>query len=338
MGIPKLNKLLMEKCSSKSIQKIHMEELYGKKIAVDISIYLYKFLCDDYFMEHVYLFLSIFKYYCIEPIFVFDGKPPAEKNAVLKRRYCEKQEAHNEYLTLEQKMNELTDPTEIFELQQKMVSLKKKMVRLTYYHIDQAIELIDAFGFQYYLAPHEADQLCVYLTVTGKTYACMSDDMDIIVASCPLVIRNLNLMTHEAILYNTKNILSDLNVNIKEFREVVVLSGTDYETDMVVKQNTIHLKKAFEYFYQYRKCLLDSCEEEGGDEPVIKPTIINFYEWLNEKNIIQNTDFEKICSLFDINKYLCEMSDFVRKNTVKRPKMSVPTIKKIMQKYNFIFV
>jgi 5'-3' exonuclease len=277
---------------------------------------------------------------------VFDGKPPAEKNAVLKRRYCEKQEAHTEYLLLEQKMNEVFDPTELFELQQKMVSLKKKMVRLTYYHIDQAIELIDAFGFQYYLAPHEADQLCVYLTVTGKAYACMSDDMDIIVASCPFVIRNLNLMTHEAILYNTKNILCDLNLDIKEFREVVVLSGTDYETDTVVKQNTITLRKAFDYFYQYRKCLLDEPDAVSQSESmpptadvtsIQKPMTTNFHEWLNEKKIIQNNDFEKICSMFDINKYLCEMSDFVRKNTVKRQKMSVPTIKKIMQKYKFIF-
>ena len=92
MGIPKLNKLLIEKCSPHSIKKIHIKKFFNKKIAVDISIYLYKFLGDGYFMEQVYLFLSIFKYYCIQPIFVFDGKPPVEKNALLKRRYCEKQE------------------------------------------------------------------------------------------------------------------------------------------------------------------------------------------------------------------------------------------------------
>jgi len=37
-----------------------MSELSGKKIAVDISIYLYKFASDDTLIENIYLMLSIF--------------------------------------------------------------------------------------------------------------------------------------------------------------------------------------------------------------------------------------------------------------------------------------
>jgi hypothetical protein len=36
------------------------------------------------------------------------------------------------------------------------------------------VELIKAFGFEHYFAPHEADQLCVYLTTSGITYATLS--------------------------------------------------------------------------------------------------------------------------------------------------------------------
>ena len=236
MGIPKLNKLLLEKCSNQSIRKIHMESLYGKRIAVDISIYMYRFLADGDFMEHVYLFLSIFKYYCIVPVFIFDGKPPVEKTALLKRRYCEKRDAQTEYAQLESVLQTLSDSAEIAELMQKMNSLKKRMLRVTYYHIDQVIELIKAFGFEYYLAPQEADQLCAYLTITKDTYAVLSDDMDLIVAGCPLVIRNMSLMNHDAILYDTHLILQDLQITLPEFREIIVVSGTDYDHRLPIER------------------------------------------------------------------------------------------------------
>lgn len=347
LGIPKLNKLLIEKCSPNSIKKIHIKKLFNKKIAVDISIYLYKFLGEGYFMEQVYLFLSIFKYYCIQPIFVFDGKPPAEKNALLKRRYCEKQEAQTEYNLLEKQVANISDPLLLSEVQHKMNSLKKRMVRLTYYHIDQVIELIRAFGFEYYLAPHEADQLCVHLTVCGKTYACLSNDMDIIVSGCPFVIRNLNLMTHEVYLYDTQSILSDLQLTFNEFREIIVLSGTDYELSMdssetgtaLVKFPNISIKKAFEYYKQYKS--IENVETRFieilcDDVDICENT---FYDWLHNKGIIQKHTMKKICDMFDISNYTTEMNEFIEKNTpTEKSKMNVPAIKMIMQKYHFIFV
>lgn len=299
-------------------------------------------------MEQVYLFLSIFKYYCIHPIFVFDGKPPAEKNALLKRRYCEKQAAQTEYKLLEQTLSDISDPTVMSELQQKMNSLKKKMVRLTYYHIDQVIELINAFGFEYYLAPHEADQLCVHLTVSGKTYACMSNDMDIIVSGCPYVIRNLNLMTHEVYMYDTQSILSDLELSYDEFREIIVLSGTDYELQPLPQSNeiavpmklpTISIKKAFEYYRQYK--LEENVEvrfiEILRDEVSIGEN--SFYDWLQNRGIIQKQTMKQISDMFDISNYSVDMNEFIEKNTSgEKLKMNVPTIKTIMQKYHFIFV
>ena len=84
MGIRYLNKLFREECKNKDAIKItHMSQLSGKKIAVDISIYLYKFVSDDQLIENMYLLLSIFRYYNIIPIFVFDGKPPAEKKRTM---------------------------------------------------------------------------------------------------------------------------------------------------------------------------------------------------------------------------------------------------------------
>lgn len=325
MGIPKLNKLLLERCPN-AIEKIHLETLLNKKIAVDISIYLYKFIVDGEYMEHLYLFLSVFKYYCIVPIFIFDGKPPPEKIALLKRRHCEKQQAYKEYKSLEQQLSEINDPKKIDELEKNMNLLKKKMVRITSDHINKAVELIKAFGFEHHFAPNEADQLCVYMTTIGITYATLSDDMDMIVSGCSIVLRNLSLMNHEVSLYNTQQIVNDLGLSLDEFRDIVVLSGTDYEISSNTTNNTtnttISVRKAFEYFRKYKE---SQCQND-------------FYTWLSETGIIDNVDLYKISELMNINTYVNILEEFIQNNMSEKPKFSVSMIKTIMKQYKFIFV
>ena len=66
MGIPKLNKLLLEKCeNTELIKKINLHELNGKTIAVDTSIYLYKFSAQERLIENFYLLISLFINYNI---------------------------------------------------------------------------------------------------------------------------------------------------------------------------------------------------------------------------------------------------------------------------------
>jgi flap endonuclease-1 len=92
MGIRHLNKFLRTNCPN-SIACINMKEISGKKIAIDVSIYLYKFAADNTLIENMYLMLSIFRYYQIIPVFVFDGKPPDEKKQVLEKRKSDKVQA-----------------------------------------------------------------------------------------------------------------------------------------------------------------------------------------------------------------------------------------------------
>jgi flap endonuclease-1 len=96
MGIRYLNRFLKENAHP-SIKLCKLAELSGKKIAVDISIYIYRFASDNTLIENIYLMLSVFRYYNIIPIFVFDGKPPDEKRELIKKRKEDKKEAENEY-------------------------------------------------------------------------------------------------------------------------------------------------------------------------------------------------------------------------------------------------
>ena len=92
MGIKHLNRFLKEN-SSTSIKFVNIAELSGKKIAVDISIYMYRYASDDNLIENMYLMLSVFRHYNIIPIFIFDGKPPTEKKELLIKRREDKNEA-----------------------------------------------------------------------------------------------------------------------------------------------------------------------------------------------------------------------------------------------------
>ena len=108
MGIKNLNKFLKENAKD-SIKLGHVSELSGKRIAVDISIYMYRFALDNNLIENMYLMLSTFRYFNIIPVFIFDGKPPSEKSELIEKRKKDKQEAEKEYNKLKKMLNNILE-------------------------------------------------------------------------------------------------------------------------------------------------------------------------------------------------------------------------------------
>ena len=239
MGIRYLNNYLREKCPN-SINVMHMSNLSGKKIAVDISIYLYKYEADDVLLENMYQMVSIFRYYNITPIFIFDGKPPPEKRALLNKRKEDKKVAQQEYDTLKNSLenNTACDDSEKQDIINTMDQLKKQFVNINRDKIELIKSLIRAYGLTYYDAPGEADELCALLVLKKIVWACLSEDMDMFVYGCSRVLRYFSLINHTIVLYNMKAILEDLSMSQTEFKEACVLSGTDYN----VHANTLQSK------------------------------------------------------------------------------------------------
>jgi 5'-3' exonuclease len=106
-------------------------------------------------------------------------------------------------------------------------------------------ELIDAFGFIYYNAPGEADILCAYLVNIGIAWACLSDDMDLFLYGCPRVLRNLSLLNHSVVLYDSVIILKELGITYMDLLEIAVISGTDYNTGSLSLRKTFELHNEF---------------------------------------------------------------------------------------------
>ena len=286
MGIRYLNRFLKENASS-SIKLCNLAELSGKKIAVDISIYMYRFASDDTLIENMYLMLSVFRHYNIIPIFVFDGKPPPEKRELLQKRKEDKHEAEEEYNKLKNTLqdNKDMDDSDKQEIIYNMDMLKKKFISVSKNDVENIKNLIRSYGCTYYDAPGEADELCAMLTIKEKVWACLSEDMDMFVYGCPRVIRYLSLLNHTAVLYNIKGILNNLGISQKELREICVLSGTDYNFECDDSKNT--LNNTLKIFKKYHK----------------SKSNLGFYDWLNENNnYIKDYDLlKKIYDMFDLS-------------------------------------
>jgi len=320
MGIKHLNKFLQEE-SKDSIKNISLSELSGKKIAIDISIYMYKYASEDCLLENIYLMLSVFRHYNIISIFIFDGKPPAEKKDLLFKRKEDKIKSENEYNKLKTLLqNTMNNDIEKQEIINNMDILKKKIIYINKKNIEDVKNLIRYYGATYYDAPGEADELCALLVIKNKVWACLSEDMDMFVYGCTRVMRYLSLFKHTVVLYDTKEILNKLGFSQKEFSEICIISGTDY--NYANNNNSPSLHKTLNYFKTYY------------DDNYT----IDFYNWL-----LQNTDYItdynkliKIYEMFDLNKNHYNLKKFENIKIINGPILK-EEIRQIIKKEGFIF-
>jgi 5'-3' exonuclease len=355
-----LNRFIQSKCKE-SISCIPLTSLSGKKIAVDISIYLYKYLSENALLENLYLMISIFREHNIIPIFIFDGKPPVEKIETIEMRRKMKNSAREEYYRLKlildglESLGEVGDKdgndignvttveidedtyidvaTNGEELRNAMKQLKKKFVILKQQHIQDAKSLLQAYGVTYYEAPGEADILCANLVTKNIVYACLSEDTDMFVYGCSRVLRYLSLTTSKVILYDFNSILKTLNMDMDEFKKVSIMFGCDYSQDNKSLSDTrytftstmtiFHSYKMFTKYKDKTMIIMDN----------------DFYDWVireNESlaNIVQNA--RKNIRLFDIHHI--ENLEIYDQIKIMNGPINRPLLIEVMKKENFIFM
>ena len=351
MGIRALNKFLQAKCRS-CIKSIPLSELSGKKIAVDISIYLYKYISENALLENLYLMISLFREHNIIPIFIFDGKPPTEKNDTIASRKKNKTDAREEYYRLKllvesmktetqtdldldgdtdtsdtesKRQKEIEKENEINDITQSMEQLKKKFISIKYDDIQNVKTLLQAYGMTYFEAPGEADILCAKLVTNNIVYACLSEDTDMFVYGCGRVLRYLSLTLSNVVIYDLNNILKTLNVTIDEFKRICILYGCDYshELDNEPKTKLLNIFHAFQLFKKYND----------------NTSALDFYEWIIKEKIHSDDyidNINKSMKLFEIDETKnLELYDHVKiLNGPINRKLLIDT----MKKENFIFI
>jgi 5'-3' exonuclease len=332
MGIRHLNNFLLKTCTCSSIQYHPLSVFKGKIIVIDTSIYMYKCMEEGDLMKNMNIFISVLLKYGINPVFIFDGKPPKEKNDLLMQRRENKWQAEQKYKKLLIESNRLVDKeknmlvsvdnmtsvssslwvrgnsissaSRIFphKLSQHLPvyvekhvnndytlnELRKQFLRISIEDINSVKKMIHGYGLKCVDAPQEADELCVDYVRSKRAWACMSDDMDMFVHGCPRILRKFNMNDHQIMYYNLNSILTELKLTMDTFRDILVISGTDYNIG-----SKTSLYKTLKLFNEFRSFI-----EQNNNHNIPKPTIaVSFYEWLKDHPTKYIENYDKLITI-----------------------------------------
>jgi len=233
MGIKSLTKLIKENAKD-SIETKKLYQLSGKKIAIDVSIFIYQYLMNIrnnnklltnnngevtshisgiYYKTINYLSLGI------EPIYVFDGKPPEDKLNLIKERNRKAQIAKEKLKNSDNEKDRL--------------KYEKLSTRMNKKHIEDIKYLLNLMGVKYIQDEEgEAEAIASELCRIGYVDYVVTEDMDALVYGCPKMIRNnidkkikgKDLITELSL----DKIIESLDISQDKFIELCVLCGCDY--------------------------------------------------------------------------------------------------------------
>jgi flap endonuclease-1 len=229
-----------------SAKQVGFGDLAGKRIAIDAYNTMYQFLSiirDRFTGEplrdsggSVTSHLSGIFYrtgrmleHKIEPIYVFDGKPPAFKRHTSEARHRVREEARKKWKqAVEEKDYEAVR------------RYSQQAVRLTSGMIDEAKKLLDAMGVPWVQAPSEGEAQAAAMVRKGQAWSTGSQDWDSLMFCTPRFVKNLTITGRRKVPRKEKYIeivpeLIELDAVLKELGighdQLIVLGmlvGTDY--------------------------------------------------------------------------------------------------------------
>ncbi len=228
-----------------SPKEITLEELRGKVIAVDASLFLYQFLSSIRQRDGSLLtdshgnvtshLVGLFSRVCnlmekgVKLVFVFDGKPPELKLAEQERRRSLKEAA----LKLHADAVERGDVDDMKKFASRMSKLTKEMVA-------EAKELLLALGIPIVQAQGEGEAQAAYLVKCGDAFAIATQDGDSLLFGAERVVRNLAILGRrkkasklsyivvKPELISLAEVLNELGIDQEQLIVLGMLVGTDY--------------------------------------------------------------------------------------------------------------
>jgi len=225
-------------------KEIEISDLRGKTLAVDAFNVIYQFLSTirqpdgtplmdskNRITSHLsglfYRNINLLQE-GIKLIYVFDGKPPAEKNLTREYREEAKDMAKEKY----EKAKDEEDVESMGKYARQIVHLDKEK-------ISESKELLKAMGIAIIEAPGEGEAQASYISRNeDNVYAIASQDFDCLIFEAPRLIQNLTLARKRKTisgyveikpqLIELKNVLRELDINQEQLTCLAVLCGTDY--------------------------------------------------------------------------------------------------------------
>lgn len=226
-------------------KEIDLENLYGKKIAIDALNAIYQFLSTirqrdgtplmdskgritSHLSGLFYRTINLMEA-GIKPAYVFDGKPPEFKRKELEKRREAREEAELKWKEALAKGN--------LEEARKYAQRATKVNEML---IEDAKKLLQLMGIPIIQAPSEGEAQAAYMASKGDVYASASQDYDSLLFGAPRLIRNLTItgkrkMPGKDVYVEIKpelvvldEVLKELKITREKLIELAILVGTDY--------------------------------------------------------------------------------------------------------------
>ena len=224
---------------------VELKDLSGKSIAIDAYNALYQFLAiirqpdgtplkdsQGRITSHLsglfYRTVNLVEL-GIKPVYVFDGVPPALKEAEIKRRMRMKEEALIKY----EKAIQEGKIEEARMYAQATATLKDYMA-------EDSKKLLDLMGIPWIQAPSEGEAQAAYLTRKGNTDYCASQDYDSLLFGAPRLVRNVTISGRRKLprkpvyvevkpeIVELEKVLNELGITREQLVDIGILVGTDY--------------------------------------------------------------------------------------------------------------
>lgn len=250
MTIKGLHEFLKKKIPQCVHTEYDMNNLRGKIIAVDAFYYIYKYIytAKDQVLDKTNLLYEepniqeinkILMSMCLNgitkimnfgiiPYFIFDGKPPPEKEALKIERRRKSEEAKEEI-----KRIRATIQVEFMINNTEMLgTLRKLYDDMSYINtefVDDFKTILTESCINYMQAPCEAEKMCSYLCKNGVVAAVLSTDGDNLCYGCPFMIKETK---GKYTLYCYQEIIKTLDINELQFRDICIMAECDYNKNI----------------------------------------------------------------------------------------------------------
>lgn len=297
MGIKGLPQFLSKNASELFIT-VPLNLFKGEKIAVDTSVYLYRFMSNaiknngSWFDMFLKLVMWLRKKN-IRPVFVFDGTPPIQKDRTQNKRRATRYKIEQKAIESTELLNLVQDVADSDSVLTKilkkrietLLTTKKKVIeidgmplRKIIYELETAFkkyssqsikpvaedterikDLLSALGLPWIQAPGEAEKTCSWLCYNGYVKAVLTTDSDVLVYGAPIFMKDVRDGQEECIIVYHDEVLKRLGLSNKEFIDFCILCGTDYNNNI----EGIGIVTAFEKILEHKN--LEMITEAGED-------------------------------------------------------------------------
>ncbi|WP_400209244.1 flap endonuclease-1 [Methanomethylophilus alvi] len=228
-------------------KSMEMEDLRGKKVAIDTYNIVYQFmsairqpdgypLCDSKGRTTSHLTGLLHRTASlieagIEPVFVFDGKPHPLKQATLDGRKERREKAEQEWKDAVERGDMKTAHTKA-----------QQTSRMTDEVKESAKELIRYMGLPIVDAPSDGEQEAAYICRRKDAWATASQDFDSLLFGTPVLLRNLTMTGRRKVpgkdiyreikteVIDSEEFLRNLGISREQLVDMCILMGTDFNT------------------------------------------------------------------------------------------------------------